>query len=659
MNRGSGGPGGASGDPLYWSWWGWEPLDHYRRAGGVVGAVDGSAAWLTEWYDRLHSEELVRTVAGLGVNLAFTHFFKGFGLVHEREERARVRELVALAHRHGIRVLGYCQSRSLYYETFLAEVSTAAEWIQRDVDGRFRTWGGAYYRWSPCVLNRAFRAYMKEVIRVGLEEVGLDGFHFDNDYAQPCYCDTCEQSFRAWLSEHFPSPREYFGLTSFDHVRQPPPRQGPGAVRDPLERAWVRFRCEALGDYHRELAEHARALRPGVLLCGNPAYPRRPNPAYDNSVWIPLLGRHLDLIFAENGNFPGVSTGTLLSQIRAYKQGRAGGYRVISTTWRRGDEAAPSGLPETAAEVELQVAEAAANGGVPGANWALRPLNDGSLMRIDRAGLRDALGRSLGFVRRNEGLFGGASPVGDVAVLRTFASLAYDTRAANDAVLAVEEALIQAGFSWETLFGDDLTRLDEFSVLVLAGQSHLSDSECDAILRFAAKGGGVVMVGRNGVHDEWGRTRRQGALDHLAGDRIVRLDSEIPEVVHAPDHSLRVSLPSAWKDAVTAAVQKAAGGQVRVRLVGKGWVTVSAYTTVSGELAAHLVNYATPEPARRLRLDLRLPAGSPVQARVLTPDGPALVLDVRPSGGHASIPLPEFSTYAVVYVGQASSEAGS
>ena len=79
----------ASGPPLYWSWWAWEPLDHYRRMNGLVGAVDAHAAWLPDWYDRIHSEELVRKMTGLGVNLAVTHFFKGFGLKHEHAEQQR------------------------------------------------------------------------------------------------------------------------------------------------------------------------------------------------------------------------------------------------------------------------------------------------------------------------------------------------------------------------------------------------------------------------------------------------------------------------------------------------------------------------------------------------------------------------------------------
>lgn len=176
---------GVQGEPLYWAWWGWEPLAHYRRMGRMVGGVDARSPTIEQWFDRLHSEPLAKQMAGLGINLAVTHFFKGFGLVAERAEQQRTATLVKFAHAHGIKVIGYCQSGSLYYEQFLAEQPRAAEWIKRDEKGELRTWGGAKFRWAPCILSREFRDYMKQAIRVGLQEVGLDGLHFDNDYSVP------------------------------------------------------------------------------------------------------------------------------------------------------------------------------------------------------------------------------------------------------------------------------------------------------------------------------------------------------------------------------------------------------------------------------------------------------------------------------------------
>lgn len=630
--------------PLYWSWWGWEPRDHYRRVGGNVAAVDAAAPWLDAWFDRLHSEELVATMTGLGVNLAVTHFFKGFGLKHEQAEQQRTAELVRHAHRHGLRVLGYCQSRSLYYESFLVEEPTAESWVQRDADGRPRIWGGAYYRWTPCINSPEFRAYLKRAIRVGLEQIGLDGLHFDNDYAEPCYCPRCQQAFRNWLAERYPDPRPLFGLSSFAQVRQPP-TTGATRIQDPLAAAWVRFRCENLGEYHRDITHYARQLKPDVLLLGNPAHPRNLDGPYRRSVWGPWIGRHLDLMFAENGNFPGLADGAVVSQIRAYKQGAAAGYRVVSTTWRRGAETG-LGLPNTQESIALQVAEAAAYGGVPGTNWALRPAGDGSRMRIDDPQWRDALAKYLKFVRANENRLAGARPVRDVAVLHAFGSLALNWQESMADVMGAEETLIRGGFPWEIVFDDDLQRLQGFSTLVLAGQTNLDQATCDAVRRFAAAGGGVVFAGPAGTCDEHGRSRARGALDDLGGPRVVRLEPRVSRSAVEAGYSGRVPLPKRWKE-LAAAVRQAAGQRFAVRLEGTTTVALSAYELPDRRLAVHLVNYAAPEPSKPLRLVLGPAWKSTRSVELLTAEGPAAKL----TAAEAAIRVPPFAVYALLILG--------
>lgn len=629
---------------LYWAWWGWEPADHYRRTGGTVGAVDVEGAGFPAWYDRLHSEPLVRKMTGLGVNLAVTHFFKGFGLRHEQAEQRRTAELVAAAHRHGMRVLGYCQSRSLYYETFLAEEPDVENWAQRDIDGKCRTWGGAYFRWAPCIECREFRDYMKRAIRVGLEEIGLDGLHFDNDYCEPCYCPRCEKAFRAWLTERYPDPRTSFGLQSFAHVRQPPP-SAAGRVTDPLVKAWIRFRCERLGDYHRELAAHARQLRPGVLLLGNPAYPRGADGPSRRSVWPPLLGTHLDLLFAENGNVPGMSDGALISQVRAYKQSTAVGYRVVSTTWRKSRGETGLALPQDPAEIALQVSEATAFGGVPGTNWALRPDGPQGRVRGDVPALQAALGKYLAFARRTEALRSDAKPVRDVAVLQTFASMAYDTDNSAPLLYGAEESLIRGGLSWETVF-DDLGRLEGFAVLVLAGQSHLSDEQCAAIEAFARGGGGLVIAGDNGSRNEHGRQRADDRLGRLAGPRVVRLDAGLVRAPYRGSSPERVPLPKG-ADRLTAAVRQAAAGRLTVQFRGANTTSMAAYRRVEGSLVAHLVDYASLDsPKAKSSLVLGDAHAVARRARLLTAD--AGEQDLAVAG--RTIELPALPVYAVVVV---------
>ncbi|HPA19484.1 MAG TPA: beta-galactosidase [Verrucomicrobiae bacterium] len=639
--------------PCYWAWWGWEPIDHNRRVGGTAGAVDASAWWLTSWYDRLHSEDLVKLMADVGINLAVTHFFKGFGLKHEHAQQQRTAELVRYAHRHGIRVLGYCQSNSLYYETFLAEEPGAADWVQRDPDGKPGIWGAKYYRWTPCIHSPEFRAYLKKAIRLGLEEVGLDGLNFDNSYSGPCYCDRCEGRFRRWLAERYPQPIEVFGIASFDHVRQPPMPTSTGRIEDPLVRAWVRWRCESLGEYLGDITGYARSLRPDTILLANPSHPVSAGGPLRRSVWPTLVGRHLDLMIAENSASPDIVDGALISQIRAYKQGNAVGYRAVSTTWagslgREASDDASSALPQTPTTVRLQVAEAAANGGVPGANWAVRPLGDGNRMRIDRDDLRDALRQYLDFVRKEESIILGARPVRDVAVLHTFASFAFDAQLAWDRVAAAEEMLIRGGFSWEVAFDDNL-RLDGFSVLILAGQSHLSDETCGALRAFAKQGGAIVMLGENGRRDDDGRTPATDRLGDIPASNLIRLDVGPARGSAEKRHAVCVRLPDNWKQIVQA-IKGAAKGRLSVHLRDASEVAMNTRETNDGRLIVHLVNYAAPQPTRPLQVQLGTAWGKADSVRLRTPGSPERTLALRREGAQVVIDVPPLDVYGILIV---------
>lgn len=633
--------------PLYWAWWCWEPLDHYRRTGGIVGAVDTRAPEMPQWYERIHSEEVVRMMSELGVNLACTHFFKGFGLVHERAEQQRTAGLVQIAHRHGIKVLGYCGSNSIYRAQFFEEVPEAEGWLARDEKGAVRKWGGKDFRPMPCPLGREYLDYLKRAIRTGLEEVKLDGLHFDNCYALPCYCDRCHEAFRGWLTARHPHPQERFGRDSFHEVSIPlAEKPAPAQITDPLTREWVRWRCETQAARQAELAQHAREIKPDVLLLGNPAYPREANSPYLRSIWAPWFGQHLDLMFAENGNFSRIEDGAMVSQVRAFKHAAATGYRVVSTVWKR-NKLTAHGLPDTEEEIALQIAESAANGAVPGTNWALRPLGEGDRMRVERPDLRAALAKHLGFARSMESLQQNAKPVRDVAALHSFASTAFDNETSLALSLSIEEILIRGGFAWEVVFADHLDRLQGFAALVVAGQSHLGDAECAAVRAFAQAGGAVILAGENGRCDETGRERARPALDDLRGDRVVRLESSDLRA-SGSGYEMRVVLPAGWRS-LAETIERAMGDRFTARLRGSDAVTLSAWELDGKRLAAHLVNYASGESPQDLRLDLGARWKECRSARFRTPGLPERNLVAGGASGFG-VEIPPFSTYGVVVI---------
>ena len=112
---------------IRWAWGGWEPPEFYVRAGSLSGGVNGRALWAPRWWEYLHSEEHVRALAEMGINLITTHCYKGFGLRAEAAEMTRTRELVELCHAHGIHVLGYGQFTTVYPETMLDEIPDLAD----------------------------------------------------------------------------------------------------------------------------------------------------------------------------------------------------------------------------------------------------------------------------------------------------------------------------------------------------------------------------------------------------------------------------------------------------------------------------------------------------------------------------------------------------
>ncbi len=644
----------ATDTPLYWAWWGWEPWEHNRRAGGITGAVDGSSHWLHQWYGRLHSEELVERMAKVGVNMAITHFFKGFGLQHERAEQQHTAQLVQLAHKHGIRVIGYCQFRSIYYETFLIEEPSAKDWIQLDSLGRPAPWNSKqYFRWTPCIHSREFRAYIKRAVRVGLEETGLDGFNFDNCLSSACYCPRCEQAFRAWMIKRYPQPRDLFGLGTLAGVRQPPSPTSTARVEDPLTRAWLRWRCESLADFARDITGYARSLRPETILMANPSYPVGPASAL-RSVWPVDVGQHLNLMIAENSASPEVVGDKLISQIRAYRHGIAIGYRPVSTTWsgglgREASAEASSALPQSPHMVKIQVAEAAANRGVPGANWAMRPLGGSDRMRIDLPELRQALTQYLGFVRKHESLWLNATPISDVAVLHSFPSGAFDPRNSWDRAATAEEILIRGGFSWGAVFAEMFDRLRGSSVLVLAGQTYLAPKTCEAIKAFAAAGGGVAILGDVAAWDDEGMLYEPSPLADLEGPRVIRMTVDTPQSDRRAGHAVSISLPKQWRS-VADAIQRASAGRLTARLHGSDYVAMSVCETTDGRLALHLVNYAAPRATGPLRVALGDAWKNRSSARLLTPDGGERPLSLTTKGTVTSIDIPSIEVYGIVVV---------
>jgi hypothetical protein len=122
---------------------------------------------------------------------------------------------------------------------------------------------------------------------------------------------------------------------------------------------------------------------------------------------------------------------------------------------------------------------------------------------------------AIAFYRRWREFFVGTEDVARVALLRSYASIAYHQPSAQLSAVLAEQALIQARIPFDLVFDEHLADLSKYRVLVLPNSECLSDGQLASIRRFVENGGGLVAVGQSGLYDEWRRVRLRSGLDGL------------------------------------------------------------------------------------------------------------------------------------------------
>jgi len=476
----------------------------------VLGLVDTGSLWYPEWYERIHTLEEVKKLAEAGVNIIETHFSYGFGIESDRDDMELTRKVVENAHKLGLKVTGYLQVQSLCGETFFVEFPEAREWLQRDYEGRVRTYGGVYWRQTPCISHQGWIDYLLRLIELGIKEIKLDGIRLDNDYFRGCYCEKCRKNFRKYLEDnHTPEERkELLGFAETEAI-EPPPENAPH--RDPLYQFWVRWRCEHLERFHEILRDRTKELSPEATFGGNPAYPRDSNWAAACGINAGRLGETMDMIIAENSRFPRMESEGIESQSEAYKMAEAGGYLSLPCGWNKGHR-----FPQTAEEIQLALYETAAYGGqVAAAIWSIRAVDEGKRTFFELEPLLTEWNKINRFLEKHEFVNEEAYSIASIGVYYPFASLAFDYRCATSSLLGIEQVLLRGGLPWSIIFDAQLHRLSAFDLVLLPNLRWLSDEEIDTLKDFAKEGGVLWISGETGYYDQYGRTR--GSQDPWTG----------------------------------------------------------------------------------------------------------------------------------------------
>jgi hypothetical protein len=272
----------------------------------------------------------------------------------------------------------------------------------------------------------------------------------------------------------------------------------------------------------------------------------------------------------------------------------------------------------------------------------------------------------------------------DVAILRSFASMAYNNFTTHESTILFEQALIQAKIPFDIIFDEHLEDLGKYKVLVLANQESLSDEQCRLIREFVEGGGGVVATGLTSLFDDWRRRRPEFGLQDLfqaetppvamrgevperpegvllknaiAEGRVVYISKVIPSMERKSDEFMRDDLWALPKNyqVLVEALRWAADDRFSVEVEAP--LTVVAefqQQKTPGRKLVHLVNYnIEQEPViRNVKIDMFLPSGmEPSRIYQISSDTQEIhEISHRLSGNRVEIGPCEIETYSIVVV---------
>ncbi|MGI8746390.1 MAG: beta-galactosidase [Bryobacteraceae bacterium] len=645
-----------------------EALTFVLRRGG--GAQDATEQW-----HAYRSEAAVKKLQDAGVNFAIINFYKGAGIRAESEDIAAAREFTRLAHQHGIKVAGYVGA-TMMYETLFQEVPEARNWRQVDEFGNpiYYT-NDQTFRYMACRNNPGYRAFIRKVVQMGIQDVKLDVIHFDQMQWWPephsCRCSFCQTQFRQFLSERYSDTKRArlrFGFTDFGGVIPPPygihePPVRLAELHNPMMQEWALFRAWSLARDFTEFAGYIHGLNPSAAVIANPTMNLDSSVGFMYGVDPQQLFGTVDGVWTEEPNLPEYTQdGRLVSQIRSYKAARTMERPLFHWQDLTGYAAYNSTSPA------LRLAE----------SLAYDDANLGVLAGGDAGGDDPpaVVRRYVKFFQSNLKSLVHTKEIADVAILRSFASNEFNPSQSNFNTVLFEQSLIQSKLPFAIIFNRQLSDLARYKVLVLADQDALSDEELGYIRKFVENGGGLVATGNSSLLTDW-RTRREklGLSDLFGFDlppsekapgppvqrqfgkgRVVyipRIDAAVPAPPPQMNYYVRNALwklPKNYAELISA-VRWAAHDNFSATVDAPLWVTSELTEQASsGTRLLHLVNFKVDEPVANIPVRVRVPDGFRLRdAQLLDPDleGPK-TLEAQTQQGIVSFTVPHLNVYGLV-----------
>lgn len=656
-------------DGLVLGWGNHEALIFRVRKGGGAPYEQQCRQWQSE-----HTEETVIAAKEAGIEVFHTHGYKGFGYEAEKPEMEMLADLSRLVHKHGMRLDSYCQVMTIVPETFFAEEPRAEEWVQRDEDGRpiLLTYGNQQsWRYKPNLLHPEYREYYKEkIVRTLIEKCDADLIHFDNyDANREPDSDrspVAVQGFKDYLERKYPTDEQRIDRFGHTHLQTTIPPvwnkenrpENAGVIVDPVQQEWIDFRCWVMADWLREMTEFARSLKPDIAIDVNPHGLMGRNRAYQAALWHPWFMKYTEVIWSEEvNNAEYNSRGVLISKIRSYKLGRA--LDNVLLTYKGDDRHYAEGLAFNQAPGNIQL------GG-----------------RSRRGASHPSHRKYYDFYIRNRELYTCTVNREDAALLRSYATMAYDDHRAELEQCMFEQAMIQGQVPFDLVFDEQMDDLSRYRVIVLAGQNNLAAEHADRIRAFVEQGGGLVLTGASSGYDGWGRKLTTPSLAEVMGmdeswipdgssafsnktevaadGRVIYVPRIVPPDKHQADswtgswdgnEGIGTWILPANSEELVHAVRQAAGGRLSVEAGVPDHVAVEQVRK-EGLIVVHLVNFKKDSKLANIPVEVRIDPGSQVDGITLTSpdraDDETLLFTM--DGDHACFVVPDLQVYDVIAI---------
>ena len=415
--------------------------------------------------------------------------------------------------------------------------------------------------------------------------------------------------------------------------------QGIVEINDPAIQEWIDFRCWTLTTRLAECARFARSINKEVVIETNPHGLVGSNRAWETGINHPDLMQYTNVIWTEDDNNPKWENGVSTGKFRHYKLGRTTNNFIMTY----------NSTPQDWAE-NLALNRTIANSG----------------------GRRGAGKQYLDFYVANKDLYTNVQGAERVAVLRSYPSMAYNTKDTHVAVNMAEQTLQQKQVPFDIIFDQQINQLEKYYVIILADQESLTDEVMAALKAFAKKGGGLVMTENTGTLDGWRRIRKVSMMNEMLKEQGLPVP-ERPEIyrnepinvssfiygsgrviylpeLERPSMNITLGYASRWMmpgnaDELEAAVYWAAGKRLPLQIIAPGWLGVSHDNQKNRDII-HLFTYNADRNVTGVTLQYD---GIVKNVWAISPDEKTkTTLSVVAKGGISEIRVPDFNVYKVV-----------